>query len=120
MSKIISNFAASKEKGNEMPSAEVANMIPQLQAYFKNQPIEYAYLFGSCARGEETKDSDVDILFAPKKEAFFSLLTYAHIHRELEELLHRKVDLVADGTLRPMAEETAQRDKVKIYERSRS
>ena len=106
MSKICCNFAR--------------NMIPTIQAYFKNQPIEYAYLFGSCARGEETKDSDVDILFAPEKEAFFSLLTYAHIHRELEELLHRKVDLVADGTLRPLAEESAQKDKVKIYERSRS
>ena len=103
-----------------MPSAEVANMIPKMQAYFKNQPIEYAYLFGSCARGEETKNSDVDILFAPAKESFFSLLTYAHIHRELEELLHRKVDLVADGTLRPMAEASAQKDKVKIYERSHS
>ena len=95
--------------------------MTQLKAdYFKTQPVEYAYLFGSCARGEETKDSDVDILFAPEKEAFFSLLTYAHIHRELEELLHRKVDLVADGTLRPMAEASAQKDKIKIYERIRS
>ena len=103
-----------------MPSAEVANMIPQMQHFFAQQPVNRAYLFGSCSRGEETKDSDVDILFAPKNDAFFSLLTYAHIHRELEELLHRKVDLVADGTLRPMAEASVQKDKVKIYERSRS
>jgi len=103
-----------------MPSAEVANMIPSIQAYLKNQPVEYAYLFGSCARGEETKDSDVDILFAPRKEAFFSLLTYARIKCELEDLLHRKVDLVEDGTLRPLVEASAQKDKVKIYERSRS
>ena len=101
-------------------SVTTNNMIPKLQAYFVNQPVEYAYLFGSCARGEETPNSDVDILFAPKQDSFFSLLTYAHIHRELEELLHRKVDLVADGTLRSMAQASAEKDKIKIYERSRS
>ena len=103
-----------------MPSENVQHMIPAIQAYFSKQPIEYAYLFGSCARGEETANSDIDILFAPQHNAFFSLLTYAHIHRELEELLNRKVDLVADGTLRPLAEASANKDKIKIYERSHS
>lgn len=101
-----------------MPSVATRNMIPLIQAYLANQPVESAYLFGSCARGDDTPDSDVDILFAPKPDAFFSLLTYSHIHRELEELLHRKVDLVAEGTLRPLAEASAQKDKIKIYERS--
>ena len=103
-----------------MASENVQNMIPTIQAFFAKQPVEYAYLFGSCARGEETQNSDVDILFAPQRDAFFSLLTYARIHRELEELLHRKVDLVADGTLRPLAEASAKKDKIKIYERSHS
>lgn len=103
-----------------MPSENVQNMIPKIQAFFAKQPVEYAYLFGSCARGEETPDSDVDIIFAPQRNTFFSLLTYAHIHRELEELLHRKVDLVADGTLRKAAAITAEKDKMKIYERSHS
>ena len=103
-----------------MPSENVQHMIPTIQTYLAKQPVEYAYLFGSCARGEETPNSDVDILFAPQPNVFFSLLTYARIHRELEELLHRKVDLVTDGTLRPLAEASAQKDKIKIYERSHS
>ena len=45
-----------------MPSAEVQKMIPQIQAYLATQPIERAYLFGSCSRGEERPDSDVDLL----------------------------------------------------------
>ena len=45
-----------------MPSADVQKLIPQIQAYFATQPVERAYLFGSCSRGEETSDSDVDIL----------------------------------------------------------
>ncbi len=30
--------------------------------YFKTQPVVKAWLFGSFARGEETPESDVDIL----------------------------------------------------------
>ncbi len=33
-------------------------MIPQIQRFFETQPVNRAYLFGSCSRGEEAKDSD--------------------------------------------------------------
>ena len=39
-----------------------AEMIKTIQDYFKTQPVLKAWLFGSYARGEETPDSDVDIL----------------------------------------------------------
>ena len=35
----------------------------------------------------------------------------------LEDLLGRKVDLVATGTVKPFAQQTINRDKVLIYER---
>ncbi len=101
-----------------MPSAEVANMIPMIQAYFKNQPIEYAYLFGSCARGEETKDSDVDILVDLDKSRPMGLFQYVTMKLDLQELLHREVDLVESGELLPFAQESANHDKFLIYERT--
>ena len=36
---------------------------------------------------------------------------------DLQELLSREVDLVLEGTLRPYAAETADRDKILIYEK---
>lgn len=36
---------------------------------------------------------------------------------DLEELLGRKVDLVSEGTLLPFAQESAEKDKILIYER---
>ena len=36
-----------------MPSADIQKMIPEIQAYLATQPVERAYLFGSCSRGEE-------------------------------------------------------------------
>ena len=37
-------------------------MLDTIREYFKTQPVLKAWLFGSFARGEETEDSDVDIL----------------------------------------------------------
>ena len=39
-----------------------ANIIRQLSEFFSTQPIEKAWIFGSYARGEETSDSDLDIM----------------------------------------------------------
>ena len=86
--------------------------------YFKTQPVQKAWLFGSYARGEETADSDVDLLVKFDHSKPIGLFAYARMWRELEERLGRKVDLVEDGTLRPSAEATASQDKKMIYERA--
>ena len=49
-------------------------MILLIADYFKTQPVLKAWLFGSFARGEETEDSDLDILVEYDKNARISLL----------------------------------------------
>ena len=78
----------------------------------------WAWLFGSFARGEESPDSDVDLLVEFDKNARVSLMKHAGMIVELEHRLHRPVDLVTDGTLLPFAVESANRDKILIYERA--
>lgn len=95
-----------------------AQMIKTIQEYFKTQPIEKAWIFGSFARGEETPDSDVDILVVFDKQAKISLIGHATMMVDLEERLLRKVDLVKEGTLLPFAIDSANRDKILIYEKS--
>ena len=86
--------------------------------YFKTQPVMKAWLFGSFARGEETPRSDVDILFVPdRSDKPFTLFTHGGMLMDLQELLGRNVDLVEQGSLRPYAAESANRDKILIYER---
>lgn len=87
--------------------------------YFKTQPVLKAWLFGSFARGEETPTSDIDILFVPDYSGKpFTLFTHGGMYMDLKELLGREVDLVVEGTLRPYAAESANRDKKLIYERT--
>ena len=85
--------------------------------YFKTQPVLKAWLFGSFARGEETPESDVDILVEYDKDARISLLTISHMMGELEKSTGRKVDLIEEGCLLPFAVESANRDIQVIYER---
>ncbi|MBQ9355737.1 MAG: nucleotidyltransferase domain-containing protein [Prevotella sp.] len=93
-------------------------MTQLIADYFKTQPVVKAWLFGSFVRGEERKDSDVDLLVKLDRSMPFGLLAYSRMRRELEETLGRNVDLVEEGSLRPAAQSTASRDMKVIYERS--
>lgn len=57
-------------------------------------------LFGSFARGESRRESDVDLLvqFAPGKKSFDNFLDLAEM---LEEILARQVELVTVESLSP-------------------
>ena len=93
-------------------------MAEKIVNYFKAQPVNRVWLFGSFARGEETPDSDVDLLVQFDHSSPIGMFRFARMHREMEELLGRKVDLVEEGTLRPAASITAEKDKKIIYERA--
>ena len=95
------------------------NMIKTTVAdYFKTQPVLKAWLFGSYSRGQQTKESDVDILVQYDRSQRIGLLKIAGMHIDLENLLGHKVDIVEDGTLRPWAVESVNKDKCLIYERA--
>lgn len=94
------------------------NMIKTICEFFETKPVDKVWIFGSFSRGEEHPDSDVDILVAITPGAKFSLLDHSRWIYQLEDLLNRPVDLVKDGTLLPFAAETANKDKVLVYERA--
>lgn len=93
-------------------------MTRKIAEYFETQPVVRAWLFGSYARGEETPDSDVDVLVTYDEDGI-SLLKHAAMIVDLEEKLKRPVDIVEEGTLLPFAVKSANRDKKLIYERAR-
>ena len=57
-------------------------MTKTIADYFKTQPVSRAWLFGSFARGEETPDSDIDILVEYDKDAKITLRTISHMMGE--------------------------------------
>jgi hypothetical protein len=71
-------------------------IIPVLRRY----DVRKAAIFGSFVKGEQRKDSDIDILIEFKGEK--SLLDLAGLKIELEETLQRKVDVLTYNSLHPL------------------
>lgn len=100
-----------------MLSKNVQKMIPKIQQYLASQPIEKAWLFGSCSRGEETPKSDVDLLVRYQDSDSMSLFDISRIMVNLKKIIKRPVDLIEEDCLLPFASKSANRDKILIYER---
>ena len=60
---------------------------------------EKVYVFGSCARGEDTPESDIDLLVEFNQSA--TLFDQVDIREEVRTLLNRPVDVVSKRGLHP-------------------
>jgi len=81
-------------------------ILPILQNY----EVKRLAIFGSCAKGRMTKDSDIDILIDIRAD--ISLLGFIELKQKIEEALGRKVDLVEYDTLKPLLRERILREQV--------
>lgn len=93
-----------------------ASISSTISNYFASQPVTKAWVFGSYSRGEETPDSDIDIMVALDPNERVGLKFFA-MREDLKELLGREIDLVTESSILPFAKENAERDRQLIYER---
>ncbi|MBS3170020.1 nucleotidyltransferase family protein [Candidatus Woesearchaeota archaeon] len=92
-------------------SSELQRMKPVLVRLLKKNGIKKAGVFGSYARGEQTKKSDIDIIIEPYKGMG---LEFVGLVFDLEKELGRKVDLVTYGSLHPLLKKSILKDEVRI------
>ncbi|HLD33238.1 MAG TPA: nucleotidyltransferase family protein [Candidatus Nanoarchaeia archaeon] len=81
------------EKNNEL-----AILIPKIESVLQKYDIKKAGIFGSYARGDQKKKSDIDIIIEPPPGIGLEFIT---IRDELEKTLRKKVDLVTYDGLSP-------------------
>ena len=71
-------------------------VLTQLRAFYRTNAEQFSLkkmgLFGSVARGEESKESDIDIVVEFEKP---NLLKQAELMLQLKRLLGREVDVIA-------------------------
>jgi uncharacterized protein len=72
-------------------------------------------LFGSTARGEARPDSDVDLLAAFDNARPLSLLDVIRIENQISDLLGHAVDLIEEGTLKPRARQSVDREAMRAF-----
>ena len=86
-----------------------------IQKYFTGMPVKKAYLFGSYARKEATRRSDIDIMVELDRSARIGL-GFVQMKLDLEDLLRRKVDLVTVDGISKYVKPYVEKDKILIYE----
>jgi hypothetical protein len=95
-------MSASRAKQTVRSLAEIRQV---LHAHKNDVQERYCVLeigiFGSFARGEQRRGSDVDILVEFQSRHIPGLLKFIEMERYLERLLNKKVDLVRKGGIRP-------------------
>jgi predicted nucleotidyltransferase len=69
-------------------------------------------LFGSVARGESSKESDIDILI--EKEKPLSLIRFMRMKLLLEKRLGKKVDLISLEGLREELREEVEKEVIYV------
>lgn len=79
----------------------------------KEHKVTKAGIFGSYARGEQNKKSDVDILVEISDDAM-GLLGFIRLKSILEKAIKRKIDLVEYSLIRKELRERILNDEVPI------
>lgn len=95
---------------------ELALPLEKVRQYARTKPISRMYVFGSFARGEQTPDSDVDLLIEVRPESKFSLLDLSRMYRELSQLLGRSVDIATPPMIGTYIRDSVYKDLVLVYE----
>ena len=91
---------------------DILNKIkPKIIEILKKNKVKKAGIFGSYARGEQKKNSDIDILIQPTKNMGFK---FAGLEIELSEKLNKKVDLVSYNGISPYLRDKILNQEVRI------
>jgi predicted nucleotidyltransferase len=93
----------------------VLRIIRAHEADLRALGVTKLWLFGSLARGDAGRRSDLDVLISVPRTQKFSLLDLAEVRAELCELLGRDTDVVIREDVPPRLWETIRDDLVEVF-----
>jgi uncharacterized protein len=83
---------------NNINSEKIINLLKDHNDILRKYEVKRIGLFGSYARGDQNRNSDIDFLVEFEKPVFENFMDLAFY---LEELFGRKVELITSGNLSP-------------------
>jgi len=98
-----------KTKSNK----EIEKIKSKIAPILKKNKVTKAGVFGSYARGEQRKDSDIDIV-VEINDKNMSLIGFIRLNSALEKILGKKVDLVEYGAIKPLIKEGILGEEIRI------
>jgi predicted nucleotidyltransferase len=102
--------------GQNLPELpETLRVLRTLEPSLRARSVRELYLFGSVARGDANRDSDVDLALAFDAEAEPSLFDIVHLKALLEHTLGRPVDLGELETMKPRVAAAAAGEMIRVF-----
>jgi len=89
---------------------EIIATLRAHQAELHRRGVRHAALFGSLARGEAKRTSDIDILIELDPRAPVGLFEYVGITQYLADLFPVRVDIANRSSLKPLVRPNVERD----------
>ena len=80
---------------------EIIERLREREADLRAQGVAHAALFGSVARGDDSPDSDIDILVDLDPAIVVTIFDYANVKEFIAGLFDRPVDVVSRESLKP-------------------
>ena len=84
--------------GGDLKKKDILRIIEENSDTLRNYGVRKLGLFGSFARDEATKDSDIDLVVELEVKSY---RTYIRLKFFLEDLFKRAIDLVTDESIKP-------------------
>ncbi len=84
----------------------------QIMGILNNYPVSRAAIFGSFARGEEDKNSDIDILIETSKPV--SIFVILRMEKELGLITKRKIDIVEYSAIKQSIKQNILREAIPL------
>ncbi|MBS3082194.1 nucleotidyltransferase domain-containing protein [Candidatus Pacearchaeota archaeon] len=91
----------------------IAQIKKKIEKPLRDAGVVRAGIFGSYARGEQTKNSDIDILIEVKGRKF-SLLDLVGLENKIHKILKKKIDLLTYGAINKYLKERILSEEVQI------
>jgi predicted nucleotidyltransferase len=89
------------EEPTKLNREQIITRLRESEAALHARGVAHAGLFGSRARGDESPDSDTDIMIEFDSSARITVFDYAGIKRDLAALFDGPVDVVNRVGLKP-------------------
>jgi predicted nucleotidyltransferase len=102
-------------QSSSMDKTEVLQTLRRHEPELKAAGVVHLRLFGSVARGENSAQSDVDLMAEFDSAKRLTLVTMAHLENRLSDLLGAKVDLAPFDSMRETVRTRALREAVHAF-----
>jgi uncharacterized protein len=98
-----------------MKSSEAIETLRRSEQALRQRGVRRAALFGSVARGDNSPDSDIDIMVEVDPDACITIFDYVNLKEYIAGLFEEPVDVVNREALKPHVRPVATADAIYAF-----